>query len=74
MKIRFFYLCFILLALVMMFGCTANYGRIQWDADVTEAFKTNQVNPDYQYYYYGVGMQTYAVVGLDPKLEMDSIM
>ena len=57
-----------------MFGCTGNYGRIQWDADVTEAFETNQVNPDYQYYFYGVGMQTYAVVGLDPKWEMNSIM
>ena len=61
-----------LIALVLIVGCSGSYGRVQWDADVTEQFENNQAQPQYRYYYHGVGMQTYAVVGLDPKFEMQS--
>jgi len=62
------------LAAAMIVGCSGDFGRIHWDADVTQAFETNQVQPDLTFYYYGVGMQTYAIVGLDPKWELNSIM
>lgn len=63
-----------LLTLVLFAGCSQNYGRIHWDEAVTGAFETAKVDPNYRYYYYGVGMQTYAIVGLEPKWEMNSKM
>ena len=60
------------LAAVLIVGCSGDFGRIRWDADVTRAFETNQVQPDLNFYYYGIGMQTYAIVGLDPKWELKS--
>lgn len=61
-----------LLALALMVGCSGNYGRVAWDAEVTKAFKNNQVQPDYKYYYYGDISRYYAIVGLDPKWELRS--
>jgi hypothetical protein len=61
-----------LLTLVWAVGCSQNYGRINWDPDITKAFEANQVEPGYNFYQYTVGMQVYAIVGLDPKLEMQS--
>ena len=61
-----------LLTLVWAVGCSQNYGRINWDGDITRAFETNQVEPGYNFYQYTIGMQVYAIVGLDPKLEMQS--
>lgn len=61
-----------LLIMLLVAGCAQNYGRIHWDDNVTQAFESNQVSPDYNFYQYAVGMQVYAIVGLDPKLEMQS--
>lgn len=61
-----------LLAVALIAGCSADYGRIRWDEDITRSFKTHQVQTDYNYYYYGIGMRVFAVVGLDPELEMQS--
>jgi len=63
-----------LLAAVLIVGCSGDFGRIRWDADVTQAFENSQVPLDLNFYYYGVGMQTYAIVGLDPKWELNSSM
>ena len=61
-----------LLTLVWAGGCSQNYGRIHWDEDITKAFEANQVEPGYNFYQYTIGMQVYAIVGFDPKLEMQS--
>ena len=61
-----------LLALVWGDGCSQNYGRIHWDDHITRAFEANQVEPGYNFYQYTIGMQVYAIVGFDPKLEMQS--
>jgi hypothetical protein len=61
-----------MLIVLMTIGCSQNFGRIQWDENVTQAFETNQVDPDYNFYQYTVGTQVYAIVGLDPKLELQS--
>jgi hypothetical protein len=62
------------LAAALIAGCSGDFGRIHWDADVTQAFEKGRVQPDLTYYYYGIGMQTYAIVGLDPKWELNSIL
>lgn len=83
MKIRYLYLkrtaaktifMFILgvLTLVWVAGCSQNSGRIHWDENVTQAFEANQVEPGYNFYQYTIGMRVFAIVGLDPKLELQS--
>jgi hypothetical protein len=61
-----------LLMLIFLAGCSRNYGRIQWDENVTRAFQNNQVEPDYKFYQYTVGTRVFAIVGLDPELELHS--
>jgi hypothetical protein len=53
-------------------ACSQNFGRIHWDEDVTKAFEANQFEPRYNFYQYTIGMRVFAVVGLDPKLELQS--
>jgi len=83
MKIRYLYLqwtaaktifMFILgvLTLVWVAGCSQNSGRIHWDENVTQAFEANQVETGYNFYQYTIGMRVFAIVGLDPKLELQS--
>ncbi len=83
MKIRYWYLINTTAQTILMFslgvltlvwgvGCSQNYGRIHWDDDITRAFEANQVEPDYNFYQYTIGMRVFAIVGLDPKLELQS--
>jgi hypothetical protein len=60
------------LTLVWVAGCSQNFGRINWDENVTQAFEANQVEPGYNFYQYTIGMRVFAIVGLDPKLELQS--
>ena len=61
-----------LLVLLFAAGCSQNFGRIRWDENVTRAFEANQVEPAYHFYQYTVGMRVFAIVGLDPELELQS--
>jgi hypothetical protein len=61
-----------LLTLVWLAGCSQNYGRIHWDDNVTQAFQAKQVEPDYNFYQYTVGTRVFAIVGLEPELEVQS--
>jgi hypothetical protein len=85
MKIRYLYFIRTIAKVIFMFslgmltlvcgvGCSQDYGRIQWDEGVTQFFKAHQVQPGYKYYYYGVGMRVFAIVGLDPELKLESKM
>lgn len=42
-----------ILVALLISGCFENYGRLTHNDDVTRAFQTYQVEPDYRYYYYG---------------------
>jgi hypothetical protein len=61
-----------LLTLVWGVGCSQNYGRIHWDDNIARAFEANQVEPGYNFYQYTIGMRVFAILGLDPKLELQS--
>ena len=67
-----FMLCTGLMTLFLVAGCSQNYGRIHWDENVTQAFENNQVDPNYNFYQYTVGRRVFAIVGLDPKLQLQS--
>ena len=83
MKIRYLYIQRTTAKKIFMFGlgvlvlvgvaaCSQNFGRIHWDENVTQAFEANQVEPGYNFYQYTIGMRVFAIVGLDPKLELQS--
>jgi hypothetical protein len=61
-----------LLILIFFAGCSQNFGRIHWDENITHAFQNNQVEPGYNFYQYTIGTRVFAIVGLDPKLDMHS--
>jgi hypothetical protein len=62
----------VLIASTMLSGCFENYGRLRHSNEVTRAFQTDQVEPDYKYYYYGRTNMPYAVVGIDREYQMSS--
>ena len=63
---------FVLLTASLISGCFENYGRLRHNDNVTRAFQTHQVEPDYKYYYYGRTNMPYAIVGIDRAYHMQS--
>jgi hypothetical protein len=53
-------------------GCSGMYGSYKRDAQIYQAFQANQVNPNYTYYYNGIGNQVYAIIGIKPKYQIHS--
>ena len=62
----------VLIASTILSGCFENYGRLKHNDEVTRAFQTYQVEPDYKYYYYGRTNMPYAIVGIDRAYHMQS--
>jgi hypothetical protein len=58
--------------LPLITGCFENYGRLKHNPEITRAFQTYQVEPNFKYYYYGRSNMPYAVVGLDLSYHMRS--
>ena len=63
----------VIITLTLIAGCAANYGSLNQDAEVQQAFETNQVPMNYKYYYYG-DSEPYVIFGIEPKYEMGSNM
>ena len=63
----------VVITLTLIAGCTANYGSLKRDAEVQQAFESNQVPMEYKYYYFA-DSEPYVVFGIEPKYEMDSNM
>ena len=57
-------------ALLILPGCMGSYGRIKSNPALTDAFKNQLALPDYYYYYCGRENLPYAVVGIDPRYEL----
>jgi hypothetical protein len=62
--------CFFIVIAVS--GCLGNYGRLNRNPEIQEAFESNQVPSGYDYYYYGLRSWPYAVMGLDPSYNLRS--
>ena len=67
-----FALCFLIAALAS--GCLENYGRLNWDPQVTTQYQAYEARKDFNYYYYGVGNRTFAMAGISNNLVMESRM
>ncbi|MFZ0612649.1 MAG: hypothetical protein WAM73_10455 [Desulfobacterales bacterium] len=59
-------------ALALLGGCFANYGRLERNSDVTQAFKNRQMMDDYRYYYSGRENKPSAIIGIDPTFQFSS--
>lgn len=57
--------------LLILTGCTGNYGRLKANPDLTNAFTNRGALPDYNYYYCGRENLPYAVVGIDPAYQFE---
>lgn len=63
----------IIFVLALVAGCAGTYGSLKRDAEVQQAFESNQVPMDYKYYYYG-DSEPYVVIGIESKYELNSKM
>ena len=61
-----------LVAAIMLSGCAGIYGRLNWDPQVTAAFQNHDIQKGLNYYYYGVGNQTYAIAGISTEYTIKS--
>ena len=63
-----------IIVLTLIAGCAGTYGSLKRDAEVQQAFESNQVPKEYKYYYYGFDTRPYVIFGIEPKYEMNSNM
>ena len=70
---KYMLISFVIFSLTLIAGCTANYGSLKRDAEVQQAFESNQVPMEYKYYYFA-DSEPYVLFGIEPKYEMDSYM
>ena len=71
--VDFMPIAIVIITLTLTAGCTANFGRLKRNADVQQAFESNQVPMEYKYYYFA-DSEPYVVFGIEPKYEMNSNM
>ncbi len=62
------------LLMILLSGCMGNYGRLNRNPEVFQAFENNHVPTDYRYYYYGFDTRPYVIIGVEPKYDAASRM
>jgi hypothetical protein len=61
------------LMLTAVSGCsTANYGQLKSNMQVTQAFQSYQILPNYKYFYRGTYSRPIAIAGIRPEFELNS--
>lgn len=63
-----------LASLLLLAGCTSQYGKIKTDPAIQQAFESHQVPSGYKYFTYTIGSTPYVIFGIDSKYEMNSKM
>ncbi|MGB7919697.1 MAG: hypothetical protein WCF40_06530 [Desulfobacterales bacterium] len=53
-------------------GCLANYGRLEINSAVEQAFRNHEMLDHYQYYYSGRENKPSAIIGIDPAFQFSS--
>jgi hypothetical protein len=63
----------LLAAVIAMSSCAkGNFGTIRQSNEVSTMFREGVVNPDYNYFYSGVGTATKAIIGIDNSYQVVS--
>jgi hypothetical protein len=67
--------CLVLAVCLVLTACTGSlfrdYGRIDPNGKVTDAFERHEVNPDFRYYISGVDLYPNALIGLQRGYRLD---
>ena len=58
--------------LAVFSGCSANYGRLEINNAVEQAFRNYEMLDDYRYYYSGRENKPSAIIGIDPAFQFSS--
>jgi hypothetical protein len=58
--------------LAFLAGCSGNYGRLEINSMVEQAFKNDEMLDHYQYYYSGRENKPSAIIGIDPAFQFSS--
>jgi hypothetical protein len=70
--LQYFPVVVLLLLSALISGCFANYGRLDWDPQVTADFQNHTVEKGLNYYHYGIGNRTFAIAGVSAEYHMKS--
>jgi len=62
----------ILLNLLTNCAGTANYGTVKRDTSVTEKFKSFEINPNYNYFYFGKEERPFSILGIERSYTVES--
>ena len=62
----------IVVLLLAVAGCAANYGSFTLDAGVARDFEAGVIRPDYQYYYAGRDDIPHAIIAIDRRYSVPS--
>jgi hypothetical protein len=60
------------MTILMVIGCTKNYGHFTKSTEVDLAFRQGDHQPDYQYFYAGRDNMPYAIIGIDRSYTVPS--
>ena len=61
------------LSVLFLSGCVAsNYGRLQGNKDVTQAFRSGQAFDDHRYYYFGSQQKPKALIGIQESYTLST--
>ena len=60
------------LILIVVHGCSADYGRLNRSKEITQSFESYHIFPHHRYYYQGSENRPYAIVALDQDYEIRS--
>ena len=68
-------LCVLLLLVTLLPSMAASiisfrYGKLERNREVTRAFETSQISPEYNYYTHGLGNIPYAIIGIDKRYQL----
>lgn len=58
--------------LIVLIGCTKDYGRFSRDSDLDQAFNKGEILQELNYYYSGRDSKPFAIIGLDPAYSVPS--
>jgi hypothetical protein len=58
--------------LMLLAGCSADYGRLEIDRSVEQSFRNYEMRDDYRYYYSGRQNKPSAIIGIDPAFQFSS--
>lgn len=50
----------------------ANYGTVKRDVSVTEKFKSSEIDPRYNYFYFGKEERPFSIMGIDRSYTVES--